>query len=235
MEPLTFALDGPNKNALSSGLMRRLREELREAGGRPILLTGTGGAFSAGVDLKEVLGFDAAGARAFLTLIEEMAGELFAYPGPTVAYVNGHAIAGGTVLALCCDFRVAADDPEILIGLNEVALGVPFPPAVLKLVGHRVPRRHLEEVVLGAALFPPTEACMLGLVDEVAADGAVAALRHLDGLARQPATAYAAAKQGLRAGVLAVSAEERRRFEEEDLPIWTSEPLRERIRAYLAW
>lgn len=234
MKLATLTLDGPNRNALSTPLMQSVREQLRAAGGRPLLVTGAGDAFSAGVDLKEALDFDAAGAKAFLALIEAMAAELFTYPGPTVACVNGHAIAGGTVLALCCDLRVAADRPGALIGLNEVALGVPFPPTVLKLVAQRVPRQHLDEVVLGAGLFSPPEAYLVGLVDEVADDALASATRHLEALAHHPAKAYAAAKRGLRAGALAVLAEERRRFEEEDLPIWSSEALRQRIRAHLA-
>lgn len=233
MDTVTLTLDAPNRNALSSSLMRGMSRQLREAGGRPVLLTGAGDAFSAGVDLKEVLGFDAAGAKAFVELIEKTASALFTYPGPTVACVNGHAIAGGAVLACCCDLRVAQDNSRARIGLNEVALGVPYPPAALKVVARRVPRRHLEEVVLGARLFSPAEACLLGLVDEVADDALASATRHLEALAHHPPEGYAAAKRALRAGSLAVPADERRRFETEDLPIWTSEALRRRIRALL--
>jgi enoyl-CoA hydratase/carnithine racemase len=97
-----------------------------------------------------------------------------------------------------------------------------------------VPRRHLDEVVLGAGLYSPAEACLLGLVDEVADDALAAATRHLEALARHPPAADAAAKRGLRAGVLDVSPQERRRFEAEGVPIWASAALRERIRAHLA-
>jgi Delta3-Delta2-enoyl-CoA isomerase len=234
VDPLTITLDGPGKNALSRALMASLREQLRAAGGRPVLLTGRGDALSAGLDLKEVLALDAASAPAFLAELEDMVRELFEYPGPTVACVNGHAVAGGAVLTLACDHRVAAADPKIRIGLNEVALGVRFPPVVVKLAAYRLPQRLRERVVLGAGLHDPRSAQEMGLVDEVADDVLAVATERLQALARHPADAYAAAKRQLRAGVLDVSPAERRRSDEEDLPTWTAGPLRAKIRAYLA-
>ena len=73
----------------------------------------------------------------YLLLLDDLIDALYGYPGPTVAAVNGHAIAGGCVLALCCDLRVMADDPKLRIGLNEVALGLEFPPKILALARRR--------------------------------------------------------------------------------------------------
>ena len=234
MDAVTITLDGPGKNAMSSALMGSLSAQLGAAAGRPVLITGRGDALSAGLDLKEVLALDAAAARVFMARLEAVIRELFEYPGPTVACVNGHAVAGGAVLTLCCDHRVAGDDPRTRIGLNEVALGVRFPPTVLKLAAYRVPRRYLEEVILGAGLFDPQRARALGLVDEVTADPFATATARLEALARHPPDAYAAAKRQLRAGVLDVSAAERERSDLEDVPTWTAEALRDRIRAHLA-
>ena len=80
---------------------------------------------------------------------------LFEYPAPIVALVNGHAIAGGCVLALTADWRVAPAGSKARIGLNEVALGLHYPPRVLNLVKARVPPRWMEKVVLGAELATP--------------------------------------------------------------------------------
>ena len=82
-------LSAPGKNAINSALMRQIIDELRAAAGEPVLLTGAGDAFSAGLNLKEVLALDPAGMAAFLELLEEMTRALFEYPGPTVALVNG--------------------------------------------------------------------------------------------------------------------------------------------------
>ncbi len=144
-------LSAPGKNAMSSELMHFVRRELQAAAGAPVLFVGEGDAFSAGLNLKEVGSLDAAGMAVFIDLLEDMVLELFTYPGPTVACVNGHAIAGGTVLALCCDHRVATSNENARIGLNEVAIGLHFPPRVLALAKNRIPKRHLEQVLLGAA------------------------------------------------------------------------------------
>lgn len=226
-------LSAPGKNAIGSQVMRQLLSELEGAGGEPLLLTGAGDAFSAGLDLKEVLSLDEPGMAVFLGLLEDLTRALYEYPGPTVALVNGHAIAGGAVLAMCCDHRVAPSDMKGRIGLNEVALGLRFPPRILKLARARVPERHLGRVVLGAELFDARTALEVGLLDELSDDASARAGERLAALSAHPPDAYARAKHLLRGGVLAVTPEEEARFAREDLPSWTSEALRERIRALL--
>ena len=226
-------LESPAKNALGTELMRRVRAELASANGEPVLLEGAGDTFSAGLDLKEVAELDTTAMRAFLELLEDLVLELYTYPGPTVALVNGHAIAGGCVLALCCDHRVAKRNDKARIGLNEVALGVRYPPRVLGLVRARIPRRHRELVVLGAELFAPEQARTLGLVDEVTEDASSRAGERLAALAAHPADAYRAAKLGLRAGELDASDEQRRAWLDRELPFWTAPETKERIRSVL--
>src|SRR5512140_1277608 len=94
------------KNATSTATLAALARDLSAAGEAPILLTGAGNVFSAGLDLDEVASLDEAGARRLLAALEGIVEALFLHPAPTVALVNGHAIAGGCVLALCCDHRV---------------------------------------------------------------------------------------------------------------------------------
>lgn len=214
------------KNALSADVLESLARALREAGDEPLLLTGAGGVFSAGLDLTEVAAFDPSRARRMLAALEGLVQALFDHPAPTVALVNGHAIAGGCILALCCDLRVAAPDPAARIGLNEVALGVEFPPRVMALVRYRLTAAAAERVVLGSRFFDPEGALEAGLLDEVTADAPAAARARLEALARLPRVAYAAAKAALHRDALAVSEAEQRRFEEESLPRWASESIR---------
>lgn len=221
-------MEAPGKNALGTELMDRLLGQLEQAGGEPVLLTGAGDAFSAGLNLKEVHALEADGMEAFLRKLEALVEALHGYPGPTVAYVNGHAIAGGCILALCCDHRVARPDAAIRIGLNEVALGLRFPPGVLRLVRERVSPARVSEVLLGAALHPPEGALRLGLVDELG-DGDVARAR-LSAMAAHPADAYAATKRALRGSLRAPDDEEALK---KLLPVWTSERLKQRIAAAL--
>lgn len=228
-----IVLSGPGKNALGTALMQRLRADLRAAGGAPVLLRGEGDAFSAGLDLMEVASLDAPGMTAFLQELEGLVRDVWSYPGPTAAAVNGHAIAGGCIVAMACDLRVATDNPKARIGLNEVALGLRFPPAVLRMIRARLPAAALEEVLLGAALYGPADARHLGLVDAVAPDAVAVARERLAVRAAYPADAYATAKRDLRGGVLDVTDEERGTFAAEVVPVWTSDALKARIRGFL--
>lgn len=229
-----LTLRAPGRNALSSEHMQRLRDALRAAGGRPLLLIGDGPAFCAGLNLKEVASLDAAGMTRYLGLLDDLVDDLFCYPGPTVACVNGHAIAGGCVLALSCDWRVAVDRDDVRIGLNEVALGLEYPPKILALTRDRIPRLHLERVLLEAALHPPRTAVALGLIDEVAADPLPVARAALARLAAVPRATYVATKRALRDGVLALDDAARRRFAAQIIPAWCAAETRERITAALA-
>jgi enoyl-CoA hydratase len=231
---VTLTLDGPGKNALSTALMESVLARLRDAAGEPVLVTGAGDAFSAGLDLKEVAALDLAGAERFLGTLERMVEALFMYPGPMAACINGHAIAGGCVVALCAEHRVLAARPTLRIGLNEVALGVQYPPKVLAVVRHRVPPRSLERVVLEAGLYDPETALSLGLADEVADDAPAVALRRLETAARHPRDAYAATKRALRAGLMDLPASARRWFRDELVPAWTTPAVKERVAAVLA-
>ena len=91
---------------MSTALMSGLRASLRAAGDDAVLLTGAGGVLSAGLDLKEITTLDAKGIETYLELLEALMLELYTYPGPLVAAVPGHAIAGGCMLTIACDHRV---------------------------------------------------------------------------------------------------------------------------------
>jgi enoyl-CoA hydratase len=227
-----IVMDGPGKNALGSGMMDFLLGELDRAQGAPVLLTGRGDAFCAGLNLKELLALDAAGMEAFLRKLERLVSALFIYPGPTVAAVNGHAIAGGCILVLCCDHRVARADMDLRMGLNEVALGLQFPPGILRMLTLRLSATQSTRALLGAALVRPDEAGALGYLDELT-DGEVVgvARARLAALAKHPADAYAAAKRALRGASTWLEGDEEK-FQQL-LPAWTSQALKDRVAAVL--
>ena len=230
---LEIRLEAPGMNALGTPILEQVESQLDSAGGQPILLTGEGPAFSAGLNLKEVASLDTEGMKTFLGLLERVSSKLFNHPGPTVACVNGHAIAGGCILAVACDWRIAANNDRARIGLNEVAIGLRFPPMILRLLRHRLGNPNLEKAVLGAGLHAPTAAMALGLIDEVSDDALAVAQKRLSKLSRHPAEAYAAAKATLRHGVTDVSTAERDAFMNEVVPVWVSEPVKAQIRAVL--
>ncbi len=125
-----LVLDGPGKNALGTAMMESILTRLDEAAGNPVRFSGAGDALSAGLDLKEIASLDRAAMTRFVELVDDVMARIFDYPGPTVACVNGHAIAGGCVVTLCCDLRVMTTDNRARIGLNEVALGLVSPPKI---------------------------------------------------------------------------------------------------------
>jgi enoyl-CoA hydratase/carnithine racemase len=218
-----LTIESPGKNALSTAVMEALRARLEEAGGEPLLLTGAGDVFSAGLDLKEVAAIGGVeDTRRLIGALERLVEALFLYPGPTVALVNGHAIAGGCVLALCCDRRVMATKAGVRIGLNEVGLGLAFPPRTLAMIRAQLAAPLAERVMLGAELHDASAARAMGLVDEAVEDARAAAMARLEALARLPRDAYARAKRALRGAALELSREDERRFEEETLPLWTT-------------
>jgi enoyl-CoA hydratase/carnithine racemase len=228
-----MVIESASRNALTTAMLESLRSRLAAASGAPLLLTGHGDAFSAGLDLKELSGLDLAGMRRLLVALEGLVADLWSYPGPTVALVNGHAIAGGCVLALACDVAVASSDARVRIGLTEVALGLSFPPRTFKMVVARLGGPAAARAVLGAGLHDPSEARALGLVDEVADEARAVALLRLEERALHPPRAYAAAKAALRGGALDVSASEQRAFDEVLVPAWASSETRalvERLR-----
>jgi enoyl-CoA hydratase len=226
----TIHLAGPGKNAMSIELMQRTLSAVREAGDAPIFLTGEGDVFSAGLDIKEVAAADVAGLAKLLGVLEDLVTALYEHPGPTVAWVNGHAIAGGCVLTSCCDVRVMTAREGVKIGLNEVALGLRFPPRTFAMCAKRIPGPSLARVLLEASLYGANQARELGLVDLVAEEAE--AKRRLDALASHPRPAYAAAKLALR-GTLAVPDEAQRRFLDEVVPTWGAPELKARLRAVL--
>jgi len=224
----------PAKNALSSELLAWLDTQLDEAGERPILLTGTGDAFSAGLNLKELASLDEPEAMFdFVWRLDALCGRLYLHPAPVVAAVNGHAIAGGCVLAQCADHRVGTTDARARMGLNEIALGVCFPPKIMGLLRQRLPSGQLERLLLGAALFDTHDALALGMLDELAADVELVARERLAALAAHPAPAYASTKRTLRAAAAELSERDEAAFRAHELDSWTSAEVRARVLSML--
>jgi enoyl-CoA hydratase len=230
-----IVMNGPGKNSLGTEMMAFVEERLKAAGGSPVLLTGAGDAFSAGLNLKEVASLNEADMSRFLDRLEATLCALYQYPAPVVALVNGHAIAGGCVLALCCDWRVGVDNPKVRMGLNEVALGLRFPPRIWEIVRRQVPSSHHQEVLLGAGLFEPGHALRVGLLDVVASDAEGLARRELERLSKLPAKAYAATKRDLRGDKATdLYAEDAWKLRvREMLPVWTSPEVKQRVLAVL--
>ena len=223
-------------NALDVELLQAVRDQLQALKGseaRAVVLTGTGSSFSAGVDLFRVLDGGPAYIETFLPLMNETLRELFDFPKPVIAAINGHAIAGGCIFACACDWRVMADGSG-KIGVPELLVGVPFPPLALEILRAALPKRALRELIFTGKLLSPQEAYQMGLIDEVAPpeqllDRACEVAQHL---AKAPARTFALTKRQLRQPVLE-RAERYAVFEFEIREFWASPEAHETIRSYL--
>ena len=158
--------------------------ELQNSGAGALVVTGAGKVFSAGVDLDRVLQGGADYTDRLLQALSDAFDVLFSYPGPTVAAINGAAIAGGCVLACACDRRLIT--PDAKIGASEVRVGVPFPVAALEVMRYAC-GRHAEEVLLGGGVYRGDDAVSSGLAHRVVADdlreAALAEASDLGGIA----------------------------------------------------
>lgn len=169
--------DGVLTIRLAHGKASALDLELLEALGRAVLdfegsparaaiLTGTGGIFSAGVDLKRLVDGGDDYLDAFLPALEVVFRALFFCVKPVVVACNGHAIAGGCVLTCCGDVRLAAAGRG-RIGVPELRVGVPFPRTALELIRFVVPPQHVQSVLLEGKTYDMESALAIGLVDRI--------------------------------------------------------------------
>jgi enoyl-CoA hydratase len=221
-------------NALDAGFFTDLQAaiaELQSAPPSPVVLTGTGGCFSAGLNLLELYEFDRTTLRAFVDRLGETLLAWFSLPRPTIAAMNGHAIAGGCVIALACDLRIVVDSDDAQIGLNEVQVGIPFPGVPFEITRHVLPPERAREVMLTGALYTPEEARARGLVDEVVdaevlLSRAVAVARAI---APDSLAAYATIKAHLLAPALARIADSRARIDRDFLDVWFSDAARRQM------
>lgn len=223
-----IVLRGRGPNTMSLAMLEDLERAVDAAGEQPILITGEGEAFSAGLDLDDLAQADTAQVTALLRTMERVVRKLFLHPAPTAAFVNGHAIAGGCLIAQCCDVRIGVDDRDVRIGMTGVAVGLTYPPFVLAVLRHRIPPPHLETVLLEARRYAPHEALEIGLLDGLGSPQSARAMAEAQ-LARRvamPRVAYAAVKLALRAPAFAASAGEYERFEREVVPAWTAALIR---------
>lgn len=168
----------------------------RDASVRAVVITGTGSSFSAGVDLYRLIKDGAAYGQRFLPVLDTMLRDALTFPKPMIAAVNGHAIAGGCILAATCDRRIMADGHG-RIGIPELVVGVPFPALPLQIMAARMPDAAFRDLVLTGRTVQVDEAIVAGLVDEKCSADALLerALAVARQLAAIPAEAFSLTKE----------------------------------------
>jgi enoyl-CoA hydratase len=116
--------------------------------------------------LKAIPNYDRAQQQAMVMQVNRLFGELYGLRVPTIAAVNGHAIAGGAILALCCDYRIGTEG-DYKIGLAEARVGVPFPVAAMAILQSELSHPVARTMVLTARNSRPSDAVSMGVLDEL--------------------------------------------------------------------
>jgi enoyl-CoA hydratase len=201
---------------------------------RAVVLTGTGHIFSAGVDLKRLVEGGAAYVRKFLPALSTMLATVFSHPAPVVAAINGHAIAGGCILACAADRRLMARNGG-RIGVTELLVGVPFPPVAMEIMRCATAPQFLADAIFSGATYTPLEAVERGWVHDVI-EGEHAlldrAVEAANALAALPPKVFALSKRQTREPAL-----ERMKNPELDAAIeqiWNAPETLARVRDYVA-
>ncbi|MGH2829635.1 MAG: enoyl-CoA hydratase/isomerase family protein [Actinomycetota bacterium] len=224
-------------NALDAEVLRAITDAVREVEASParaMVVTGAGRVFSAGADLIRVLAEGKSYVEESLPILSEAFTTLFRFPRPAVAAINGHAIAGGAIIAFACDHRVMARG-DATFGVAELRVGVAYPVAGLEIVRYAVGAKGLQELVYFGQNYGADEALRRGLVDELAEDDTVlgVALERAERLARIPTESFSAAKSILRSATLEAIKREAPARDPDVVRLWSSDEVRASIREFL--
>ncbi|WP_410634402.1 enoyl-CoA hydratase/isomerase family protein [Amycolatopsis sp. cmx-4-83] len=205
-------------------------EEVEQA--RAVVLTGTGRVFSAGVDLKRIDDGGASYVTQFLPLLSDALLAVFGCPRPVVAALNGHAVAGGAVLAAACDHRVLGSGT---IGVTELLVGVPFPLAALEILRCAYGTAPLPSLAYSGETRGGGDALAAGLVDELAPPDEVLerALAVASRLGELPAGAFAHTKAQIRQPFHERIAEYRHSDDPEVERLWQSPAALAAVKSYV--
>lgn len=192
----------PPAHALNLDLLLEFKEvipSLTLPDVRALVLTAEGRFFSAGLDLFEVFGYPEDKAALFPRVFDEVFAGLFAIDLPIVAALNGHAVAGGAVLAAAADYRIATEG-ESQLSLSEIRVGVPFPTTALEIVRSAWTGPYFRDLVYRGRGFRPAEALACQLVDDVVPGAQLLdrALGLANELGSRVPSAFATTKRALR-------------------------------------
>jgi enoyl-CoA hydratase len=206
----------------------------RNSGAPPLVLTGTGRSFSAGVDLYRVLDGGRSYIEEFLPAFSDLLLDLFTYPGPVVSAINGHAVAGGALVAWCGDVRIMVDGPG-RIGVPELRVGVPFPAAAVEILRFATGTPGAQRLAYLGGTLPAREAQAAGMVDEVVGEAALE-LRAGEAVAQLtaiPSATFRLTKAAIRAPHVDAMTLAGRAWDAEVTSIWSQPATLEAIRGYL--
>jgi enoyl-CoA hydratase len=223
-------------NAMDVEFANGLRQELKRierSNSGAVVLTSATRVFSAGVDLRRFIDEDDAYVDPFIESLDACFKSLFQFPKPLVAAINGHAVAGGCVMASACDYRMLA--PRTRIGVPEMRVGVAFPPVALETMRLVAAPQAFQTMINVGATFRDDEAVRVGLADELVSsdvllDTAIATAKKLMAI---PSEVFSITKQNVRLPAMRNIAEADAQLGAQIAALWKSEKIREVIAEYV--
>lgn len=231
----TVALSRGKVNALNLEVVRELKESFmsleKDTEIKAVVLTGRGKFFSFGFDIPEFLGQSREQFSEYLTEFTGLYTYLFMFPRPLVAALNGHAIAGGCMLATTCDYRLMISG-KAKIALNEITFGASVFAGSVAILKSCVGDRNAGKVLLTGNMFDAEEARELGLVDQVCTEESLMteAMKSAREYAARDAAAFGSMKRLLRRPVVEDMVKREEDSISEFIDIWYSEETQKQLK-----
>ncbi len=231
----TVVIDRPKVNAINEQVVSELRDVFRELAlnedVRAVILTGKGSFFSFGFDIPGFMDYTREAFYRFIMSFSDLVQRIFVFPKPVIAALNGHAVAGGCVLAIACDRRVMVGG-KAKIALNELTLGASVFTSIAEILKYTVGSRNAQIILYTGKMNSAEEALAFGLVDKVVSEGdlndaAVSAARELAGW---DVFAFGSVKRLLRKEALDRIENHEKGSVSEFIDIWYSENTWEKLK-----
>lgn len=233
----TLRMDYGKVNAMDfefcQTLIDRLEELQNDDSCHAVVITGKENIFSAGINLKHWLSESVDYVVPFIDKLEQLFQVVFYFRKPCIAAINGHAIAGGCMLAGACDYRIIAGESKI--GIPEMRVGVPLPITAIEILRFKADAKAFESVVTGGATFVGKEAVEAGLADQWCDDyqmeGAVSAAAER--LCSIPPVTFWFTKRQVRNLVLHNIKTSTEQLRDDFTEIWCSDETRAAVQSYV--
>jgi enoyl-CoA hydratase/carnithine racemase len=209
----------------------RFRQLESDPSVRAVVLTGQGSFFSFGLDVPELYDYSPSDFTRFLTKFTSLYLAMFEFPKPLVAAINGHAVAGGFMIAAPCDYRVMVTT-KARISLNEITFGSALFAGSMEILKCVTGHRNAENIALGGKMYSAEEAKTLGMIDEVVSPEALSIHAHAAAteLASRDTDAFAQIKKLLRDPVLEQIKQTETGSIKRFVEIWYSPSTREKTK-----
>lgn len=228
------SLSRPKVNAINEQVTDELHRAFNDLADvtdvRAIILTAKGNFFSFGFDVPEFLSYPKDSFTRFVISFVDLINYIFVYPKPVVAALNGHTIAGGTLIALACDYRLMVSG-KAKIALNEITFGSTIFINGIELLKFWVGEKNTESILFSGKMYEPPDALELGLIHEVISNEVLMdeSLKRAKDLSIKDLIAYKSMKLELREGLI-----DRIKHREKEsingfVDIWYSEGTRRKL------